>query len=82
LTLLCLNYHPEQFVLLMCYPPDFLSGLFTMTCSRKVKNKEIAQLEVIMESWKERVQAGEPDADLDEEFHRILYQTLNNNTLI
>jgi len=49
---------------------------------KQISNKEIAQLEVIMESWKERVQAGEPDTDLDEQFHHVLYQTLHNNTLI
>jgi len=49
---------------------------------KQISNKEIAQLEMIIESWKERVQAGEPDSDLDEQFHRTLYQTLHNSTLI
>jgi DNA-binding FadR family transcriptional regulator len=35
-----------------------------------------------MEVWEERVQAGVSHKDIDEEFHCILYGTLNNHTFI
>ena len=44
--------------------------------------KDIAQLDAVMAAWTERVEAGQQYADLDEQFHRILYTTLNNQTLM
>ena len=48
----------------------------------QIKAKDIAQLDAVMATWAERVEAGQPYADLDEQFHRILYTTLNNQTLM
>jgi len=49
---------------------------------KRIGTEDLDRLEDVMQVWRERVQAGEPHSDLDEEFHRILYGTLNNQTLI
>jgi DNA-binding FadR family transcriptional regulator len=43
---------------------------------------ELEQLEELMETWQQRVQAGQPYEDLDKEFHATLFRTLNNQTLV
>ena len=43
---------------------------------------EIAELEALMKTWQQRAIAKESCADLDQQFHRILYKTLDNQTLI
>ena len=48
----------------------------------QIKAKDIAQLDEVMAAWAKRVEAGQLYADLDEQFHRILYTTLNNQTLM
>lgn len=42
----------------------------------------LARLEAILESWQERIAAGEPHVELDEAFHRVLYGALNNQALL
>ncbi len=37
---------------------------------------------MLMGVWEERVHAGESHKDVDEEFHCVLYGTLNNHTFI
>jgi DNA-binding FadR family transcriptional regulator len=49
---------------------------------RQISDHTIIELEALMKTWEARIYAGEPYADLDEQFHRILYQALNNRTLI
>ena len=44
--------------------------------------EELAQLDALMNTWQQRVEAGEAYKDLDEKFHRSLYRTLNNQTLM
>jgi DNA-binding FadR family transcriptional regulator len=48
----------------------------------QIKARDIAQLDAVMAIWAKRVETGQPYADLDEQFHRILYTTLNNQTLM
>ncbi len=48
----------------------------------RISPAAVKQLEEVMERWAARVTAGRSCADLDEEFHRILYGALNNNTLL
>jgi DNA-binding FadR family transcriptional regulator len=43
---------------------------------------QIGRLEELMESWRQRRERGEPDIDLDEQFHYLLYSTLNNRALL
>jgi DNA-binding FadR family transcriptional regulator len=49
---------------------------------KQISDDEIAELESIMEQWKQRVQANEPDSDLDERFHLTLYGVLGNQTML
>ena len=44
--------------------------------------EEVKRLEQLMETWKHRLKAGGPHRDLDEEFHRILYGCLGNETFM
>lgn len=44
--------------------------------------QDLARLEALMDTWREKAAAGEPAPDLDQEFHRIIYGTLNNQTLM
>lgn len=50
--------------------------------TKKISKDDISRLRAIMASWEERVTRGESDSDLDEQFHRILYESLNNQTLV
>lgn len=43
---------------------------------------DLAELDALIVAWEERVQSGEPHADLDERFHYILYAALDNPTLL
>ena len=49
---------------------------------RQIKAGQIAQLEEVLDQWAARARAGRSWADLDKQFHDILYQTLNNQTLL
>jgi DNA-binding FadR family transcriptional regulator len=49
---------------------------------RQIEAEQIAQLETVLDLWPERTRTGQPWADLDKQFHDILYQTLNNQTLL
>jgi DNA-binding FadR family transcriptional regulator len=44
--------------------------------------QDLARLEALMGTWREKAAAGEPAPDLDQEFHRIIVGTLNNQTLM
>ena len=44
--------------------------------------EELERLEQLMETWKQRLETGEPHRDLDEEFHRVLYGCLGNETFM
>jgi DNA-binding FadR family transcriptional regulator len=44
--------------------------------------QEVERLEQLMVTWKQRLKAREPHRDLDEEFHRILYTSLDNQTFM
>ena len=48
----------------------------------QISPEDVVLLESVIEAWEERVEAGEPDSDLDEQFHRILYSALDNDLLI
>ena len=49
---------------------------------RQISADQIDQLEELLALWAERARTGQPWADLDKRFHDILYQTLNNQTLL
>ena len=48
---------------------------------QQISDADINELEAILAAWEARVQDGRPFADLDEQFHDILYRPLNNRTL-
>ena len=43
---------------------------------------ELSELDALMKTWEARVQEGKPYADLDKQFHYILYKTLDNLSLL
>ena len=49
---------------------------------RQIDAAHIAQLDELLALWAERTRTGQPWADLDKRFHDILYQTLDNRTLL
>jgi DNA-binding GntR family transcriptional regulator len=49
---------------------------------RQISPEDLGRLEDLIEVWKGRVETQEYSRDIDEEFHRILYATLNNETLM
>lgn len=48
----------------------------------RITTDEKMKLDQIMEVWQTRVDKNESFSDLDEEFHRVLYNTVSNQTLI
>ncbi|WP_119070779.1 FadR/GntR family transcriptional regulator [Aggregatilinea lenta] len=46
----------------------------------RITPREIAELDTIMQAWKARSDSKAAFADLDEQFHNVLYQTLENDT--
>ena len=47
-----------------------------------VTAQNIADLDCIMAAWAERFDTGGNFADLDEQFHNVLYQSLENDTFV
>ncbi len=48
----------------------------------QIDHEELKRLDALMETWQECVKAGKSYKDLDEGFHRTLYSTLNNQSLL
>jgi DNA-binding FadR family transcriptional regulator len=48
----------------------------------KISDADLNKLDGLMEVWRNRVQDKKTFSDLDEEFHRTLYDTVQNQTLI
>jgi DNA-binding FadR family transcriptional regulator len=49
---------------------------------KRVGAAELAELAEVLQAWSKRAEAGQSCSDLDAQFHRILYKTLDNLTLI
>ncbi len=49
---------------------------------RQMGAADLGRLEGLMDVWEQRVQTEGPVSDIDEQFHRVLYGTLNNQTLM
>jgi DNA-binding FadR family transcriptional regulator len=49
---------------------------------RTIGDDAIAALAAILAEWRRRVESGESHVELDEAFHSVLYQSLNNGTLL
>ena len=48
----------------------------------RIGEEQVHQLEYVLSEWKKRAESQTDARDLDEEFHRILYGSLNNRTLM
>ncbi|MEM7030732.1 MAG: FadR/GntR family transcriptional regulator [Chloroflexota bacterium] len=48
----------------------------------RITDTDIDQLGEVLQSWEIRLENNDSVTDLDEKFHRILYQTMNNRTLM
>ncbi|HML20281.1 MAG TPA: FadR/GntR family transcriptional regulator [Aggregatilinea sp.] len=48
----------------------------------RITPDDIAQLDAIMQAWKARANSNAGFADLDEQFHNVLYQSLENDTFV
>ncbi len=49
---------------------------------KQISEERLQQLDDILDAWAEKVKNGQPYAEDDRQFHRTLYQTLGNTTLI
>lgn len=49
---------------------------------RGISDEKVAELEAILAEWRRRIDVGESHVELDEAFHRTLYMSLNNSTLL
>jgi DNA-binding FadR family transcriptional regulator len=89
-----LNFDPmlEAFLFGMQFSPSTLAELLQVRIwlevavigdiVEQISDEELAKLEAVLKTWKERVQAGEEYSDLDETFHQIIYGVINNQTLV
>ncbi len=60
----------------------YLEGAIIEDVVKKISADDLNRLEKLMEVWQQRVQQTKPVSDLDEEFHRTLYNAVENQTLI
>ena len=60
----------------------FLEGAIIEDVVKRISEDDIKKLEKIMEVWRERLPISETFSDVDEEFHRTLYNIVDNQTLI
>ncbi len=52
------------------------------TTVARISDKDIQRLDQLMDVWKERLETGQNHLDLDAQFHRILYASLNNKMFL
>lgn len=50
--------------------------------TRNITNTDIGRLESIMAEWAAHFDTDQSFADLDEQFHNVMYQSLNNSTFV
>lgn len=60
----------------------YLEGAIIEDVVKKILADDLDRLDHLMEVWRQRIQKNEAFSDLDEEFHRILYNAVDNQTLI
>ena len=57
----------------------FLERAAIVDAVERMSAEDVERLEDLMEVWRGRIQAGNGHMDLDEQFHRILYGSLDNH---
>ena len=89
-----LNFDPmlEAFIFGMQFDPNTLTELFQIRSWLEVavigdavahlSEDDLNKLEAVLTEWEGRVQAGEEYSDLDETFHQIIYNVLDNQTMM
>lgn len=89
-----LNFDPmlETFLFGLQFNPHTLAELLQVRIWLEVAvigdavvhigNDELLKLDQVLQTWEQRVQAGEEYADLDESFHQIIYGVIGNQTLM
>jgi DNA-binding FadR family transcriptional regulator len=89
-----INFDPmlETFIFGMQFNPHTLAELLQIRiwleaavigdAVNHVSEDDLAKLDAVLVSWRERIQAGKEYADLDEAFHKIIYGVFNNQTLM
>ena len=50
--------------------------------SGHLTDDDFTRLENVLKEWEERVRAGEEYSDLDETYHQIIYNVLDNQTMM
>jgi DNA-binding FadR family transcriptional regulator len=60
----------------------WLEGAVIEDAVKQISAEEMSELESVIAAWETRVEAGEPDTDLDERFHYILQRTVKNKSLL
>jgi len=89
-----LNFDPmlETFQFGMQFDPHTLAELLQIRlwleaavigdAVKRIGEREFRELDLLMHTWETRIQEKEDYFDLDEEFHRIIYGVLNNQSLM
>lgn len=60
----------------------WLEGAVIEDAVKQISAEETGELEEVIAAWEKRVEANEPDTDLDERFHYILHKTVKNQSLL
>ncbi len=61
---------------------EWLEGAAVAEATKSITNEEIAQIEVLLLEWERKANAGEPTSTEDRAFHRMLYSSLGNASLL
>ena len=89
-----LNFDPmlEAFIFGMQFDPNTLAELFQIRSWLEIavigdavghlSDDDLSRLEDVLKKWEERVRACEEYSDLDETFHQIIYNVLDNQTMM
>jgi len=56
----------------------FLESAAIESATKNISEEEIQRLDELMDAWKQRLEGGQSHMDLDAQFHRILYGSLDN----
>ena len=52
------------------------------SATKNISEEDIQRLDELMNTWKQRLENGQPHLDLDAQFHRILYGSLHNKMFL
>ena len=61
---------------------EWLEGAAMASAATSVSEAELDQIEVLLAVWEKKAAAGEPTSEEDRSFHRMLYASLGNSSLL